>query len=59
MSENKEQIQILVKDKEKPKTLPKPRMTKEKPKTLPKPKVCTKVRVIPINYEDSELGSEV
>ena len=48
-----------MKHKEKPKTLPKPRLIKEKPKTLPKLKVPPKVREIPITYEDSDLGSEV
>ena len=56
---NRLQNQILMKHKEKPKTLPKPRPIKEKPKTLPKPKVPPKVREIQITYEESDLGSEV
>ena len=56
---NKVQNPILMKHKEKPKTLPKPRPIKEKPKTLPKPKVPPKVREIQITYEESDLGSEV
>ena len=50
---NKVQNPILMKHKEKPKTLPKPRQIKEKPKVPPK------VREIPITYEESDLGSEV
>eukprot|EP00092_Neocalanus_flemingeri_P021586 GFUD01023414.1.p1 GENE.GFUD01023414.1~~GFUD01023414.1.p1 ORF type:complete len:100 (+),score=30.21 GFUD01023414.1:103-402(+) len=49
----------LIKHKEGPKTLPKPTITKEKPKLLPKPKVYPKAKLIPITYEESELGSEV
>ena len=47
------------KSKSKPMTLPKPILKKEKPKTLPKPKILSQSRVIPITYEESELGSEV
>merc|ERR1712106_910362 len=50
---------IVRKEKPKPKPLPKPKITKERPKTLPKPKIPTQAKIIPITYEDSELGSEV
>jgi len=50
---------IIRKEKPKPKPLPKPKITKERPKTLPKPKIPSQTKIIPITYEDSELGSEV